>query len=149
MREKLKFISIITIIHVLTYIACGILFMTLFDYQSALEVTEGMRDTNSTIVMLAPVFQIGRGILFGIALWLFRSAFAGKKHGWLILWTILLVIGIFNTPATSPGSIEELIYCVPSAVSWNLDFGGMLEILSQTLLFSIFVSLFTKKYATK
>lgn len=144
MREKIKFISKITVFHVLTYIACGMLFMTVFHYQSALEVTDGMRDTSSIIVMLAPVFQIGRGVLFGIALWLVKGAFIGKKHGWLILWVVLLIIGIFNTPATSPGSIEELIYYESSTVSWNLSFGGMLEILTQTLVFSILVFLFTR-----
>ena len=48
--------------------------MTLFDYQSSVEQI-GMRDTNSLIVGLAPLFQLFRGFLFGIVLWIIRDVF--------------------------------------------------------------------------
>lgn len=136
MKKAVQFISKITIIHIITYIICGMIFMQVFDYQSTLSQA-GMRDTNSLIVGLAPVFQILRGILFGIILWLFRDSFINKKYGWLILWMMIVIVGIINTPATSPGSIEYLIYYEPSNEPWNLEVGGMLEILSQTFLFSV------------
>ncbi|MEA5012630.1 MAG: hypothetical protein VB100_13030 [Angelakisella sp.] len=143
-KEPIKFITKVTLVHVVTYVLCGILFMLLFNYQSTL-AQAGMRDTNSLIVGLAPVFQIFRGILFGIVLWLYRDSFVDKKHGWLILWAMIAVIGIINTPATSPGSIEYFIYYDLSGIQWNLEIGGTLEILTQTLLFSVCVWQITKK----
>lgn len=136
MKYAVKFISKITIIHVMTYIICGMIFMHVFDYQSTLSQA-GMRDTNSLIVGLAPVFQIFRGILFGIVLWFFKESFINRKYGWLILWMMIVIVGIINTPATSPSSIEYLIYYEPSNELWNLEVGGMLEILCQTFLFSV------------
>lgn len=136
MKNTVKFISKITVIHVITYIICGLIFMQVFDYQSILAQAD-MRDTNSLIVGLAPVFQIFRGILFGVVLWFFRESFFNRKYGWLILWMMIVIMGIINTPATSPGSIEYLIYYEPSNEPWNLEVGGMLEILYQTFLFSV------------
>ena len=96
----------------ITYIACGTIFMKLFDYQSTLSQA-GMRDTDSLIVGLAPVFQILRGVLFGIVLWLFRNSFIHSKYGWLLILVMIVIVGIFNTPATAPGSIEYFIYYEP------------------------------------
>ena len=135
MKAK-SFILKVTIIHVVTYIICGMLSMTLFDYQSSVEQL-GMRDTNSLIVGLAPVFQIFRGLLFGVVLWMIRDVFLSKKNGWLIIWVIILILGVFNTPATAPGSIEYFIYCEPAAGTLKIELGGLLEILMQTCLFSI------------
>lgn len=134
-KERNKFIFKVTIIHLITYVACGILFMQIFDYQSTLGAA-GMRDTNSLIVGLAPLFQIFRGLLFGIVLWIIRDSFINNKYGWLIIWFIIIIVGIFNTPATSPGSIEYFIYYEPSNEPWNLEVGGMLEVLTQTFIFS-------------
>ncbi len=134
LKESVKFVGKITLVHVITYIACGMVAMTLFHYQSSLSQA-GMRDTNSLIVGLAPVFQVVRGALFGIVLWLFKKSFIHSKYGWLMIWTMILIIGILNTPATAPGSIEYFIYYEPTEF-WNLEIGGMLEILIQTILFS-------------
>lgn len=136
LKERNKFIFKITIIHIITYVACGIIFMTLFDYQSTLSQA-GMRDTNSLIVGLAPAFQILRGVLFGIVLWLLRNSFMHSKYGWLIIWMMIVIVGIFNTPSTAPGSIEYFIYYEPVGEPWNLEIGGMIEILTQTFLFSV------------
>lgn len=136
LKERSKFIFKITIVHIITYVVCGIIFMTLFDYQSTL-AQAGMRDTNSLIVGLAPVFQIVRGVLFGIVLWLFRNSFINSKYGWLIIWMMIVIVGIVNTPSTAPGSIEYFIYYKPVSEPWNLEIGGMVEILTQTFLFSV------------
>lgn len=135
-KENLKFVSKITLIHVLTYIVCGITFSMFFSYQESLVVTDRMRDMSNVMVQLSPVFQIGRGVLFGLVLVLIRSSFNARRYEWLKLWFIIAVIGIFNTPATAPFSIEEFIYCEPSNMGWNLQLGGLAEILVQTLLFS-------------
>ena len=147
LKERGKFIFKITIIHIITYVICGIIFMLLFDYQSTLSHA-GMRDTNSLIVGLSPVFQIVRGALFGIVLWLFRNSFINSKYGWLLIWVMIVIVGIFNTPSTAPGSIEYFIYYEPVSELWNLDIGGMLEILTQTFLFST-ISFFVVKPRTK
>ncbi|WP_300896121.1 hypothetical protein [uncultured Clostridium sp.] len=143
-KEKRNFILKVTIAHVLTYIVCGMIFSQIFSYQNSLS-DAGMRDMNSIIVGLAPVFQIIRGLLFAIVLWMIRDVFMNKKYGWLKLWIILIILGIFNTPGTAPGSIEGFIYLLPSNEPLSLQIGGMLEILIQTLTFSIIVNFKRKK----
>ena len=146
-KKNFMFIFKITLIHVLTYIVCGIIFSMFFKYQESLKVTEGFRDMNHIMVQLSPIFQIVRGILFGLVLLLIRNSFQGKKHDWLKLWFLIIVIGIFNTPATAPFSIEEFIYYEPSNIAWNLQLGGLAEILIQTLLFS-FLSMRVIKHSS-
>lgn len=143
-KEKRNFILKVTIAHVLTYIVCGMVFSQIFGYQNSLS-DAGMRDMNSIIVGLAPLFQIIRGLLFAIVLWMIRDVFMNKKYGWLKLWIILIILGIFNTPGTAPGSIEGFIYLHPINEPLSLQIGGMLEILIQTLIFSIIVTLKRKK----
>lgn len=147
MKEMKNFILKVTIIHVITYIVCGMLSMMLFDYKSSVEQI-GMRDTSSLIVSLAPLFQIVRGFLFGIVLWIIRDVFLSKKNGWLIIWIIILILGVFNTPATSPCSIEYFIYCEPASGTLKVVFGGLIEILMQTFLFSI-ISFYAVKHCKK
>ena len=65
-KKNFKFIIKVMLIHVITYTVCGIIFSMLFKYQSSLVNTEHMRDMNNIIVQLAPVFQIFRGLLFGL-----------------------------------------------------------------------------------
>lgn len=136
MKENLAFGAKVAVTHVLTYMLCGMLAMTLFDYQSTIE-SIGMRGTDDIMVQLAPVFQIARGALFAVVLWLIRPAFMERRHGWLVVWAVIAILGIFNTPATSPGSIEALIYLEPAGEPLNTSIGGTLEILTQTLLFSV------------
>lgn len=143
-KEKRNFILKVTIAHVLTYIVCGMVFSQIFGYQNSLS-DAGMRDMNSIIVGLAPLFQIIRGLLFAIVLWMIRDVFMNKKYGWLKLWIILIILGIFNTPGTAPGSIEGFIYLLPSNEPLSLQIGGMMEILIQTLIFSIIVTFKRKK----
>ena len=104
MKEKLAFGTKVTVAHVLTYTLCGFAALFLFDYQSSVEAI-GMRPLDDPIVGLAPVFQIVRGALFALVLWLIRPAFMGRKHGWLVVWAVIAIIGIFNTPAPSIVSI--------------------------------------------
>lgn len=120
-----------------------------FGYQEALKTTNEMRDMNNIIVQLAPLFQIIRGILFGIVVLLIKASFTNKKHDWLRLWFIIIIVGIFNTPATSPFSIEEFIYFKASNLSWNLQLGGLGEVLIQTLLFSLLAIKTIKKLEIK
>lgn len=146
MKEKLAFGAKVTVAHVLTYTLCGMLAMTLFDYQSSVEAI-GMRPLDDPVVGMAPLFQIARGALFALVLWLLRPAFMERKHGWLVVWATVAIVGIFNTPATSPGSIEALIYLEPAGESLNTSVGGTVEILAQTLLFSAAATWWVKRPA--
>ena len=148
-KEKCNFIFKIAIIHVLTYIVCGITFSMFFGYQESLKITDGMRDMSDIIVQLAPIFQVIRGILFGLVVLLLRESFQNKEYGWLRLWFTIVIIGIFNTPATAPFSIEEFIYCEPSNMAWNLQLGGLAEILIQTLIFSFLSIRAINKFKSK
>ena len=71
-----------------------------------------MRQTNDPWVMVGPLFQPIRGILFGIVFYLLREPFFGKKNGWLVMWTVLVAVGIIGTFGPTPGSIEGMIYTV-------------------------------------
>ena len=146
MKEKLAFGAKVTAAHVLTYLACGMLAMVLFDYQSSVAAI-GMRGTDDLVVRMAPLFQIARGALFAFVLWLLRPAFMNRRHGWLVVWATVAIVGIFNTPATSPGSIEALIYLDPAGEPLNTSIGGTLEILLQTLLFSVAAAWWVKRPA--
>ncbi len=145
-KQRTVFILKVMAIHVLTYCICGFAFLLIFQYQSTM-TSVGMRDTNSLIVGMAPLFQILRGLLFGIVLWLLRDSFVGKKYGWLIIWIVVTVIGIINTPAPAPCSIEYFIYYEPTTTAMNLEIGGTLEIFTQTLLFSILSYLAVKPFS--
>ncbi|WP_418746871.1 hypothetical protein [Frisingicoccus sp.] len=142
-KEKRKFFIRVTVAHTVTYIIFGMIFSQIFSYQNSLS-SAGMRDMNSLIVGLAPLFQIVRGLLFAIVLWLIRDVFLGKRYGWLKVWIILVILGIFNTPGTAPGSIEGFIYLLPTSAPLSLQIGGLLEIVLQTLVFSILVTFRSK-----
>ena len=146
MKEKLAFGTKVTVAHVLTYILCGFAALFLFDYQSSVEAI-GMRPLDDPIVGLAPVFQIVRGALFALVLWLIRPAFMERKHGWLVVWAVIAIVGIFNTPAPSPDSIEGFIYLAPTDAPLGISIGGTLEILAQTLLFSVAATWWVKRPA--
>ena len=101
MNNNLRFILKITGIHILTYILCGIIFSTIFSYNSLFSMNgvDGlMKGVGGVSTLLGPLVQVIRGILFGLVLLLFKDTFMGKKYGWLKLWAILSIIGIINTP---------------------------------------------------
>lgn len=138
MKENLKFIGRVTIVHITTYILCGIVFSAMFNYQELFlleNVKSFMRPFGGISNMIGPFVQVVRGALFGIVL-LFIKDFFVEKYGWLKLWALIVVIGIVNTPAPAPFSIEGFIY---TQLPLEFQFKGAPEILVQTLLFSYFV----------
>ena len=138
--NNIKFIARVTFIHVITYILCGVFFSVIFDY-SALFTTGNisyyMKPVEGFSVAIGPLVQVGRGLLFGIALLLIKDSFIEKKYGWLKLWFTTFILGIINTPAPSPLSIEGLVY-TKLPLYFHLQIAP--EILLQTLLFSYFVA---------
>jgi len=66
--------------------------------------------------------------------YLLRDVFFGKENGWLIMWIVLVVVGVFSTFGPSPGSVEGLVHTtIPAGVQML----GLIEVLIQSLLLSI------------
>jgi hypothetical protein len=123
--------------HTVTYFIMGLLAYTILDYarffaESSLKLM--MRPTNDPWVMVGPLFQPIRGILFGIVFYLLREPFFGRKNGWLVMWFVLVVVGILGTFGPSPGSLEGMIYTVFPL--W-VHFRGLPEVLLQSLFLSL------------
>lgn len=140
MNSKIKFITKVTLIHIATYILCGIIFSAVFNYQELFELGNTkyfMREFTGVSTLIGPLLQIFRGILFGLVLLLLKEPIIEKKYGWLKLWAIIAIIGIINTPGPAPFSIEGVIY---TQIPMEVHLKGAPEILVQTLLFSILVA---------
>lgn len=123
--------------HTITYFIMGLLASTILDYtrffaESSLNLM--MRQTNDPWVMVGPLFQPIRGILFGIVFYLLREPFFGKKNGWLVMWIVLVVVGIIGTFGPTPGSLEGMLFTV-------FPLWVHLRSLPEVLLQSLFLSL--------
>ena len=140
MNDNFKFVLKVTGLHLLTYVVCGIIFSVLFDYHSLFTmegVKDFMKEVGGTSTHIGPWVNVLRGILFGLALLLFKDSFIGQKFGWLKLWGILSIIGIINTPGPAPFSIEGVVY---TKLPLKFHLLGAPEILLQTLMFSYLVA---------
>ncbi len=123
--------------HTVTYFIMGLLASSILDYtrffaESSLNLM--MRPTNDPWVMVGPLFQPIRGILFGIVFYLLREPLFGKRNGWLVMWIVLVVVGIFGTFGPSPGSLEGMVYTV--FPMW-VHLRGLPEVLLQSLFLSL------------
>lgn len=135
-KAFMQFTWKVIVVHCMTYIVMGMIMSNLFNYGELFQ-REVIRDFMLPIgshTPLALLFQPVRGLLFAITLWPLRELLLQKKNGWLILWGIFLVFGIFSTPAASPSSIEGVLY---SKLPTWYHFIGLPEITIQTLLFSL------------
>ena len=140
-NDKFKFFTKVTFAHVVTYMLCGLIFMTLLRYRENIELIgfKSMDEINGLMVILG---QIVRGILFGIVIWWIKDSIIGKKLAWLKLWAILVIVGVISVYAPASGSIEGIIFLDNSHLGdvplyMNLS---ALEILVQPLLFSVIVT---------
>jgi hypothetical protein len=123
-------------VHTATYFVAGLLALTVLDYATRFaepDMRTWLRQTNDPIVALGPALQPLRGLLFAIAFYPLREVLFGRKHSWLVLWLVLVMIGIFSTFGPSPGSIEGLIYMT---IPPGHQLGGLGEVLLQSLLLS-------------
>ena len=140
-----RYVLKVTIYHIITYIVAGIIFSSLFNYRELYQLGNTayfMRPFDSTSSFIGPVFQILRGILFGVICLLFRPYIIEDKHAFIKLFLIILVIGIINTPGPSPGSIEGIIY---TQLPWQLHVFGLPEVIIQVFAFSYLVAGIDKK----
>lgn len=106
------------LVHTVTYFVIGFISYTIFDYSARYAdplLGNFMRQTNHPLVAAGPMFQVFRGLLFGLVFFLLREIYFKQKNGWLPIWLMLLIVGIISTFGPSPSSIEGLLYTnVPS-----------------------------------
>lgn len=116
--QKYPFVSITlktTIVHTVTYFLMGLLAFTFLDYTGKYAdptVANLMRPTNDPLVAAGPLLQVLRGFLFGLAFYFLRDLIFPRKHGWVILWLILVIVGILSPFGAAPSSIEGMIYTI-------------------------------------
>jgi hypothetical protein len=122
------------IVHTVAYFLMGLIALSLFDYAGRFAdptVANFMRQTNDPLVASGPLFQIVRGLLFGIAFYPLREIVFARKNGWLVLWLVLVVVGILSPFGAAPSSIEGMIYTI-LPISFHLI--GLPEVVLQALL---------------
>ncbi|BCY16524.1 hypothetical protein hrd7_03730 [Leptolinea sp. HRD-7] len=100
------------LVHTVTYFVIGFISFSIFDYSARYAdpmLGNYMRQTTHPLVAAGPMFQIFRGLLFGLVFFLLRDIYF-KKNGWLSIWVTLLIVGIISTFGPSPSSFEGLLY---------------------------------------
>ena len=123
--------------HTLTYFLVGLVASVVFNYSADFarpELRAYMRQIGDPIIALGPAVQPLRGILFALAFYPLREILFRRKNGWLITWWLLVALGIFSTFGPASGSVEGAIYTTLPILDQFFS-GGMLEILTQSLLF--------------
>lgn len=126
------------LVHVLTYIFIGVIFMNLQNYASAfitMEQFSNFRSLDSTIVRLAPIFQIFRGSFFAFILYPFYSVIIKSNYAWIKLFLLIWGFSLIGSVAPIPGSIEGMIYTKMSLAEHLI---GIPEITVQIFVFSWF-----------
>lgn len=122
------------LVHTVTYFVIGFISFTLFDYSARYAdplLGNYMRQTTHPLIAAGPLFQVFRGLLFGLVFFLLRDIYLNKKNGWLPIWITLVIVGIFSTFGPSPSSIEGLIY---TNVPLNFHVIGLPEVTIQSFL---------------
>lgn len=102
-----------TIVHTVTYFVIGLLSFLFLDYSARYAdptVAVALRQTDHPLVTAGPLLQVLRGLLLGIAFYALRYLIFPKPRGWLTLWLVLLIVGIFSPFSSAPGSIEGVVY---------------------------------------
>lgn len=127
-------------VHTITYFLVGALAATLLNYQARFtEPILGvyMRQFDSPWLLFGPLLQPIRGLLFAVVFWLFGGVLFGKKSGWLVMWAMLAILGIFNTFGPAPGSVEGVLY---TQLPLSTHLWGLPEVLTQSLLMSVILT---------
>lgn len=140
MKKTMEFIFKVTVAHFVTYLVCGMLFSTLFNYETLFELGNAkyfMKDFHGSSSLIGPFVQIIRGLLLGFILLILKDNVLSGKRAWLHLWIIFAGLGIICTPGPAPFSIEGVVY---SQLPLEFHLKAAPEILVQTLLFSLWVT---------
>lgn len=124
------------VVHGITYFLVGWLAASVLDYAGwyAASLSSMMRPLSDPLLILAPLFQPIRGILFGLVFYLLREPLFGHKNGWLVMWTMLVVVGILGTFGPTPGSFEGMFFTIFPLTD---HLRGLPEVILQALLLSV------------
>lgn len=112
-RKILGYLGRFSLVHVITYVIVGIIFMKLQDYTSVFTSSHqfaNFRSLNSPIVRASALFQFLRGSFFALLLYPFYDTIVKSKRGWLLLFGVLWGFTLIGAVSAAPGSIEGLIY---------------------------------------
>lgn len=136
MKKFLGFSLRLILVHTITYLIFGLVFMYLssyFDYFSQDEIlSQVMRSSEDSRVRMAILFQLLRGFLMAAALYPFRSVFLGGRWNFLKLFVLIFLLTSYCAVVPGPGSIEGFIY-----TKFKFEpFIGLPEITLQMLAFS-------------
>ena len=121
-------------VHTVTYLVMGVLASSLLDYASALarpDMACWMRQMSDPLLMAGPLFQPIRGIVFALVIYSLRDVVFGRRHGWLVLWWVLVALGVVSTFGPAPGSLEGLVYTV---IPVQAQLTGYAEVVPQAFL---------------
>lgn len=135
-KPILQFTFKFAIVHTITYLIFGIVFMLLSNYFDVFAKDPAfsavMKPADALSVRLAAPVQIIRGALLALAVYPFRSVILEKKYGWLKLFWLMYVLTSIGAVITGPGSIEGFLY---TKFNYN-PLIGVPEITLQMLAFS-------------
>ena len=141
----LSFAWRVTATHMITYMAMGMLFSTLFRYPEMYRtghLAHFMRDFTSPWIPAGPSLQFIRGILFAGVLWPFHARIFNSPRGWRWLWGLMAGFAILGTAGPAPGSLEGFIY---TQLSVTEHLTGLPETVVQTFIFSMILYFWEKK----
>lgn len=140
MNKRIRgYIGRFTLIHVITYVVCGIIFMELLNYEESLATMESFklyRSLEDPMVGLG-VFpmQILRGGLFALLIYPFYKRIIEKRHGWLLLFGLLY--GFTYLFIALPEFLSGIVNYIRTGTSIAELFVGVPEITVQMLVFSL------------
>ena len=124
------------VVHTGTYFVMGLLAMQFLDYAQRFvrpEMLIFMRPLSDPLVAAGPLLQPVRGFIFALVFYPIRDTLFIKKHGWAVMWLLLVGLGILSTFGPSPGSVEGIIY---TSIPLELQLFGLPEVLLQSLFLS-------------
>jgi len=104
--DKFKFFAKIVVAHIITYTIVTIISIPLtLNYADSVMHLMGFRQLDEISMGAVLIGQIVRGLLLGVVVWWIKDSIVGTKLAWLKLWSILVILGIFNTYGPAHGSI--------------------------------------------
>lgn len=123
-------------LHVATYLAMGLLFMVVQDYESAFATQAQFtwfRPLDDPWVAAAIPAQIPRGLLLATCLMPFVPTLLTRRHGWALLFALLFGATALAAPSVLPG----LLGATPTALGPAALVTGLPEVATQMAAFSL------------
>ncbi len=124
------------IVHTGTYFVMGLLAMQFLFYAHRFaggDMRVYIRPLSDPLAAAGPLLQPIRGLLFALAFYPIRDSLFNRKHGWAVMWLLLVALGILSTFGPSPGSVEGIIYT-------SMPFALQVFCLPEVILQSLFLS---------